>query len=360
MIMILKYIIRSLFVMIWIAVIYVCLMMPSFFQVSSSDSKSLRIYTWAHRIDESMVRAFEKKTGIKIYLNYYESSEELLTKLEMTPSMDCDIMLPSGYVIQSMIKGGLIKEIDKKRCPFLKTIHPEFMGLYFDVHNDYSLPLYWDVFGIGYNAQLVTQDPVTLGLLFDREQVVGKNIGMSEDGREAIFLAAQYLNIPLDEPFTQEKLDQIQMLLHQQKAWVGSYSDSQQGYFLASDTFAVVASDRETICRQMLNHDFIKFATIPQGSMLRVDSVVINAATHKDDMVYQFLDFLFSYDVMLYHAQKFCVLPTTYKALKNLDDKYMGVAGLYPGTEIFKKLVVFQLSLTQKELNDFWIRFKAS
>jgi len=360
MIVVLKYIIRSLLVVIWIGIIYACLVMPSLFQVNSADTRSLRIYTWAHRIDENMIRKFEKKTGIKVYLNYYESSEELLTKLEMTPSMDCDIMLPSGYVIQSMINSGLIKKIDKKRCPFLKNLYSDFMGLYFDPHNDYSLPLYWDVFGIGYNAKLVDKYPVDLGLLFDRTQIVGNNIGMSEDGREAIFLAAQYLQIPLNEPFTPERLDQIQTLLHKQKAWVGSYSDSQQGYFLSSDTFAVVASDRETICRQMLNNDFIQFALIPEGSMLRIDSVVINAATQKDDMIYQFLDFLFSYEAMLYHAQKFCILPTAYKALNNLDEKYVGISNLHPGTEIFKKLVVFQLSLTQKELNDFWIRFKAS
>ncbi len=103
MIVVIKYIIRSLLVVMWIAIIYACLIMPSFFQVQSADTRSIRIYTWAHRIDENMIRKFEKKTGIKVYLNYYESSEELLTKLEMTPSMDCDIMLPSGYVIQSMI-----------------------------------------------------------------------------------------------------------------------------------------------------------------------------------------------------------------------------------------------------------------
>lgn len=355
-----KYMIRSMVVVIWMVIIYGFLMIPRLIQKTPVDTNSLRVYTWAHRIDEDMVRVFEKKTGIKVYLNYYESSEELLTKLEKMSSMDCDIMLPSGFIIEPMIKNNLIKKIDKKRCPFLKNMYPEFLGMYFDVNNDYSIPLYWDVFGIGYNHRIVGDRSVTLSMLFNKDDVVDGMIGMTEDARESIFLAARYLGFPLTGEFTSEQLTAIHDLLHQQKQWVGAYSDSGQGYFLSSETFAVVASDREIVCRQMLNNDFIKFALIPQGSMLRVDSVVLNASTQKDDKIYQFLEFLFSYDVMMHHAQKYCILPTIKKAFKDLDAKHIGVAGLYPGSDAFKQLVVFEHGLTQKALNDFWIRFKAS
>lgn len=358
---IVKYGIRLIILLAWIGLIYVSFMiLPSLWQDHNTDVKSLRIYTWAHRIDETVLRQFEKESGIKVYLNYYESSEELLTKLEMTPLLDCDLMLPSGYVIQSMIKSKLVKPLDKTRCKFAQSLYPQFKGLYFDPNNTYSLPLYWDVFGIGYNANAVGDREITLDLLFDEKQVVGDKIGMSEDGREAIFLAAQYLGIPLSKQLTEMDLDKLQDLLYQQKSWVGAYTDSQQGYFLSSHTFAVVASDREIICRQMLKNPDIKFGVIPQGSMLRVDSVVINAATKKDDMIYEFLNFLFSHEIMLYHAEKFCILPTLKSAFSDLDDRYIGVPDLRPGTSLFKNLKIFQLSLSQKELNDFWIRFKAS
>jgi len=289
-----------------------------------------------------------------------ESSEELLTKLEKMSSIDCDIMLPSGFIIEAMIKNNLIKKIDKNRCLFLKNMYPEFLGMYFDPQNDYSIPLYWDVFGIGYNSRMVGDREVTLNMLFNHDDVVGGMIGMTEDARESIFLAARFLGFPLTGHFTQDQLTAIHNLLYQQKRWVGAYSDSGQGYFLSSEAFAVVASDREIICRQMLNNDFIKFALIPQGSMLRVDSVVLNVATQKDDKIYQFLEFLFSYDVMMHHAQKYCILPTIKKAFKDLDIQYVGISGLYPGSDSFEKLVVFQHGLTQKALNDFWIKFKAS
>jgi spermidine/putrescine transport system substrate-binding protein len=356
----LKYSFRVLFVALWMIIIYFFIMFPSFFPQKEKEEKSLRIYSWANRIDENIIRQFEQKMGVKIYLNYYESSEELLTKIEKTSSLDCDLIIPSAYIVQRMIQKELVKKIDKAKCPFIKDIYADFLGQDFDPENDYSIPVFWDVFGIGYNAKIVGEKTVDLKMLFDKKNIIGKEIGMTDDPQESLFLGAQYLDIPLRGNFSQAELDRIRKLLIEQKEWVGAYSDTQQGYFLSSETFAVVASDREIVARQMIQHDHIKFAMIPQGSMMRLDNVVIHALTKKDELVYKFLEYLFSYDVVMHHAKKYCILPTMKNVFKNLDQKYIGVPDLYPGSESFKKLVIFNHGLTQKALNDFWIQFKAS
>lgn len=355
-----KYIVRAVLIFAWMVVIYFILMVPKFLEKKEELQKTIRVFTWANRIDETMIRKFEQESGIKVYLNYYESSEELLTKVEKTSALDCDIMLPSAHMIEKLVEKNLIKKIDKEKCSFIGTIAPEFLHAEFDSNNDYSIPIFWDVFGIGYNAKVVQDKPVTTQMLFDPKYMVGGEIGMTDDSRESIFLGAQYLKIPLTGHITDQALDNINELLQKQKPYVGAYSDTQQGYFLASDTFAVVVSDREIIARQMLNYDHIKFATLPEGSMMRLDSVVIHAETKKDEIIYKFLEFLFNYDVMMHHAKKYCILPTVKKVFDNLDKKYIGVPDLYPGSPIFKKLVMFKLDLTQKALNNFWIRFKAA
>ena len=354
-----KYIFRFFAVCFWVVVIYTFLKLPDFLKDTEHHDNILRVYSWAHRMDESILKDFEKETGIKIYLKYYESSEELLTKLEMMSPIDCDIMLPSGYIIEPMIKAGILKKLDYKKCSFIKNIYPEFLNMYFDPNNQYSLPLYWDIFGIGYNQNIVQNQPISLKLLFDQPSIIDHEVGMSEDAREAIFLGASYLGFDPNN-ISDKQLEIIYNLLCKQKKWVGSYSDSQQGYYLSSDTFAVVVSDRETICREMLKHSNIKFALIPSGSMLRTDSIVISANTKKEDLVYKFVNYLFSAQVLLYHCQKYCILPTTKDTFTQLDKKYIGLDTLYPGSRDFKKLIVFKHNLTQKEINDFWIRFKAS
>lgn len=355
-----KYSFRILFVALWMLIIYFFVMFPSFFPQKEKEEKSLRIYSWANRIDENIIRQFEQKVGVKIYLNYYESSEELLTKIEKTSSLDCDLIIPSAYIIERMIQKELVKKIDKEKCSFIKDIYTDFLKQNFDLENDYSIPLFWDVFGIGYNAKKVGDRKIDLTMLFDKKNIVGDEIGMTDDPQESLFLGAQYLGIPLRGNFSEAELDRIRELLIAQKEWVGAYSDTQQGYFLASDTFAVVASDRENVARQMIQYDHVKFAMIPQGSMMRLDNVVIHASTKKDELIYKFLEYLFSYEVMMHHAKKYCILPTMKNVFKDLDQKYIGVQDLYPGSASFKKLVIFNHGLTQKALNNFWIQFKAS
>jgi spermidine/putrescine transport system substrate-binding protein len=355
-----QYLFRIILVVILMIAMYCCLMIPTWFESRHVEKNSLRIYTWPYRIDESVIKQFEQRTGIKIYLNYYESSEELLTKLEKTSSLDCDIMLPSAHVISSMIEKKLIKKIDHNRCPFLKDLYPEFLHPYFDPQGQYTIAMYWDIFGLGYNKDEIAQDDVTLATFFNLHTTSHPQIGMIDDAREAIFLGAQYLGFPLDQGFTQQQLNQIHDLLVAQRSYVGAYTDSQQGYFLASKTFSIVAADREIIARQIVNHDFVGFAPIPQGSMMRLDNVVIHAHTTKDDMIYTFLNFLFSYEVLLHHAKKYCILPTLRLVFEALPQSTIGVADLYPGSASFNKLVIFQPALTQKQLNDFWIAFKAA
>jgi len=355
-----KYIIRAFLIFAWMALIYLLLMTPKFFEKKDDKQKTLRVFTWANRIDENMIRQFEQETGIKVYLNYYESSEELLTKIEKTSALDCDIMIPSGYLIEKLIEKKLVKKIDKSKCPFIKDIFPEFLNTRFDPQNDYSIPIFWDVFGIGYNSKVIDDTKISTKILFDPKNMVDQQIGMTDDPRESIFLGAQYLGIPLRGYFTDQELSKINELLQKQKKYVGAYSDTQQGYFLASDTFPVVVSDREIIARQMLNHDHIKFALLPEGSMLRLDNVVIHAETTKDEIAYKFIEFLYSYDVMMHHVKKYCILPTVKKVFDDLDKKYIGVPGLYPGNSVFKNLIMFKLGLSQKDLNNFWIKFKAA
>lgn len=354
-----KYFIRLLMVLGWMAIIYAFLIVPYFLEKKEVDKKTLRIYTWANRIDESVLQDFEKQTGISVYVNYYESGEELLTKIELMPSIDCDMMLTSSYTIKSMIEQKLIKPLDRAQCNFFDTIYPQFLNLDFDPENIYSIPLYWDVFGIGYNKKMVQNRPVNLDLLFDKNQIIGGQVGMSDDTREGIFLAAQYLGYPVDD-LDHDQLKKIRHVLRDQKSWVGAYSDTQQGYFLATETFAVVASDRETICKQMLQHDFIGFQLLPEGSMMRIDGIAISVTTQKDELVYKFLNYLFLEKIVKYHAEKFCILPTIKKVFEQMDDASICLKNVYPGSKEFKKLILFNLGLTSKEINDFWMRFKAS
>ena len=358
MIVFVKHIVRIVILIFWATIIYSFLLLPYLEKFFVQENKYLCVYTWADRIDESVLKGFEKKTGIKVYIDHYESNEELLTKLEKMPYVDCDIILPSGYIVQALAQSQLIKPFEHHRCDFISRIYPSFLQSH-DVRDTYSVPLYWDVLGIGYNNKKIDVDNASLKMVFDRDEYKDKKIGMIDDSRQSIFLTALYLGYSLDS-FSRDQLRELRLLLNKQKQWVGAYSDAQQGYYLASGTFNMVVSEREYICKEMQKHDFISFALPTEGSLLTVDRVVVSSSTKKDEWVYQFINYLFSYEVLKQHCEKFCLLPSCKDVYESLDQKYIGIKNFSPETPLFKTLKSFKNILTHKQINDFWVKLKAA
>lgn len=351
---------RLLIVVFWLGGLIGFLMIPYITRTFVED-RSLCVYMWSDKIDESVLYQFEKDTGIKIYINYYDSNEELITKLEIAKNPDCDIILPSGYIIQPLVEAGLLKKIDKSRCDFIDRIYPEFMGLFFDKNNDYSLPMFWDAIGIGYTHSYFPHGlpSDSWSMVFDQEDVPCKKISMLDDAREAIFLTSKYLDWTA-EKFSKEQLNTLKKLFINQKKWVGSYTDSQQGYYLTSQTYPLAVSQREYVARDKLENDDIGFMIPKEGTLLTVDNLVICSASQKDDLVYKLINYIYRHDILLFNSEEFCILPVVKDVLDAMASECIGIEGIKPGQELFSRLEMFPNVLTQKQINDLWIAFKAS
>jgi spermidine/putrescine-binding protein len=109
----------------------------------------------------------------------------------------------------------------------------------------------------------------------------------------------------------------------------------------------------------MLTDDDLGFTIPDEGSLLILSNVVICASSQKDDLIYQFLNYIYNHDIMMFNCKKFCLLPTTKDILEELPQQYIGVEDFLPGQKNFEKLNIFPNILTQKQINDIWIAFKS-
>lgn len=355
----LKIQVRFIFILFWVSS-FLGFVLLSHLSKYFEQERSLSVYMSSNKVDEFVLQQFEKETGIKIYVHYYESNEELVSKFEILKDLNCDIILPSEYIVKKLSDSGFLKKIDRSRCDFIEKIYPEFMNMEFDLFNEYSYPIYWDVFGIGYTKSYFPQGlpSNSWSLIFNKNLIPAKKISMVDDCREAIFIANKYLRLSaknLDE----QKLSEITNLFIAQKEWVGAYTDFQQGYFLTSKTYPLVVSQREQIIRTMIHSDDIAFALPDEGCLMMITNVVICASSQKDDFIYEFLNFIYSYNIMMHNCKKFCILPVRKDVFEHLPQKHIGIDGLTPGKELFQRLEIFSNILTQKQINDVWIAFKS-
>ena len=149
-------------------------MLSSCARTDKERSKILKIYNWADYIDEGILDEFpvwyKEQTGedIRIIYQVFDINEIMLTKIERGHE-DFDLICPSEYIIERMLKKKLLLPIDRnfgKTPDYLDNISPYIREQLNKLSQpgmettDYVVPYMWGTAGLLYNKQFVTQDEV--------------------------------------------------------------------------------------------------------------------------------------------------------------------------------------------------------
>ncbi|GGS24559.1 polyamine ABC transporter substrate-binding protein [Deinococcus knuensis] len=157
--------------------------------VTRGDGRTLRVFIWSEYIDPDLVKTFEKQNGVRVVLDTFESNEAMLAKLQ-GGGAQYDIAVPSNYVVQTMIRAGLLQPLDRGALPNLKNIAPGFLNAAYDPGNRYSVPYQYAATGLAYNTQrYVPQD--TWAEIFGPDDT--RTFVLLDDPREVIGAALKYL-----------------------------------------------------------------------------------------------------------------------------------------------------------------------
>lgn len=140
---------------------------------AKDDDRShvLKIYNWADYIDEDLLDEFQvwykEQTGedIEIIYQLFDINEVMLTKIE-TGHEDYDVVCPSEYIIERMLRNNLLQPIshDFGNTPdYTENLSPYFKKLIneFSVGGrrgeEYAVPYMWGTTGLLYNTEFVTE-----------------------------------------------------------------------------------------------------------------------------------------------------------------------------------------------------------
>ena len=137
-------------------------------------SRVLKIYNWADYIDEDVLAEFpdwyKQQTGedLRIIYQVFDINEIMLTKIERGHE-DFDLICPSEYIIERMLKKNLLVPIDRnfgKTPDYLDNVSPYIRGQLNKLSQpgrkttDYVVPYMWGTAGILYNKQFVEEKEV--------------------------------------------------------------------------------------------------------------------------------------------------------------------------------------------------------
>ena len=85
------------------------------------NSDKVVVYNWGEYLDPEVLTMFEEETGIDVVYEEFETNEILYPKIS-SGAIAYDVICPSDYMIQRMIKNDLLAEINFDNIPNIKNI----------------------------------------------------------------------------------------------------------------------------------------------------------------------------------------------------------------------------------------------
>jgi spermidine/putrescine transport system substrate-binding protein len=277
-------------------------------------------------------------------------------KLKATEGQGYDLVIPSDYAVSILVKNQLIKELDRNKLPFFNQFLPGLLGHFFDPDNRYSIPLSWEVYGLGIDKGFFTKPFVpSWNMIFD-PKVVDYRIVMVDDPIEAIEIAGFYL-YGSTSSLSKTQAEKVKDLLIQQKPWVVAYANARADYFLVTKNSPLALASSSYIFRSKRNFDFIDFVVPKEGSFISIENLCIPKMCDKEALVYQFINHLYQRESIRAYWDAFRLFPALDDP-QDLDFDSQAHKIFYGLAEDFKKYHFFKSLLPQQKIRDIWVEVK--
>src|SRR5574342_777395 len=81
-----------------------------------ATAADLNLFAWSEYVPQSVLDGFTKETGIQVNYETYASNEEMLAK-RVSGAASYDLVQPSEYTIEAMVKEKMLLPLDHAKLP---------------------------------------------------------------------------------------------------------------------------------------------------------------------------------------------------------------------------------------------------
>ncbi len=304
----------------------------------TTEPKRLSVFSWSEYIPQSVIDDFAKETGIQVSVENYASNEEMLAKL-MAGGGAYDIIQPSEYVIEALVKEDALHPLDHAAIPNLKNIGPDFLNLAFDPGNKFSVPFMAGTVGIVVNTELVKDEIRGYNDVF-QDKFKGQ-IVVLDDAREIVSWAFETLDIPINE-VTPENLEKAKPLLQKWLPLVQVYdSDSPKTALLNGDVALGIVWGGEG-AKLLEENEKFKWVIPAEGSHLFVDSLAIPKTAKHPKNAELFMNYILRPEVSKLISDEFPYTNPNLAARKLLTPEQLNNPASFPTEAEIKSLQLFK------------------
>ena len=293
------------------------------------------VFNWSEYVDPSVLKQFEKETGIKVRYSTYESNEAMFAKLKMVQKAGYDVVFPSTYFVDRMRRLGMFAVLDKSKLPNLKYINPALLNKSYDPNNAYSVPYMWGASAIGINSKYIDPKTVTSWNDLWNPKYRGKVLLM-DDVRDVFGMALRSLGFSAndrDPNHIRKAYEKLKLLKPSVKVY---NSDSPRQPFLNNEVTIGQIWGGEVYQANQENPN-IKFIYPKEGAVFWIDNMAIPRTARNVANAHKFIDFLCRPDVAKKNCEFIGYATTNSKAQQMLDPKTRNHKAVYPDDATVKR-----------------------
>ena len=324
---------------------------------SCSNPDALRIYNWGEYIDEDILKTFSKETGIAISYTTFSSNEEMYARIKAGGS-SYDVIIPTDFMIERMIREGMLEKIDYANIPNYIYIDEKFKNLAYDPASEYSVPYMWGTNGILYNTAMVDGEADSWDILWDEKYK--DQIFMYSSMRDSFTQALIKLGFSLNTRSIDE-LTQAKNLLIKQKPLVRAYvGDTVRDSMINNEAaLAIIFSGDAIYC--MGENPALAYAIPREGSNIWNDALVIPKGARNKEKAEAFINYLCRPDISLKNTEYIGFSTVNTETLKMLPAELLENPAYWPGDEVYERCEYFlDLGDFVKEFDRAWTEVLAA
>lgn len=324
------------------------------------EKQSIKIYNAGEYIDTSLISKFEKENNCSVIYETFDSNETMYTKIMSGEKYD--IIIPSDYMIERLIKEGMLQKIDKDRLENTDKIIAALRSQPFDENNEYTVPYFWGSVGILYNKNTVDKaDLENMGWEILRNTKYAGDIYMYDSERDSFMVALKALGYSLNTADRTQLNEAYDWLLKQNETMNPIYIGDEviDSMISGNKSMAIVYSGDAAYI--MSENSDLGYFEPKEGTNVWIDAMVMTKDCENTDLAYKFMNFMTREENAKSNSEAVgysSAVESVFEELKN--DEYSGISAYSPRQSYEKdEYFRYQDSETKKFCAELWTKVKA-
>jgi spermidine/putrescine transport system substrate-binding protein len=308
-------------------------------------SGPLLISNWPYYISPKTVPAFQKKFGVKVrYIEDINDNPSLLGKiagsLQAGRNPDRDIIVPTDYLAERLVKLGWIEKFSHTEVPNAKNIVPGLAHPDWDPNREYSLPWATYMTGIAYDIKKTGRTLTSVNDIFDPK--FRGHVSMLNQMRDTLALVLLGLGIaPEKATYADAETAVAKIKENVKNGQIRQFFGNDYGAALSrGDVWVTFAFSGDVVQLQKDNPN-LRFLVPKEGLYHSVDNMVIPLKAAHREAALAWMNYIYQpavYAEIIAAVQYIPPVAGTQEFVRKIDPKLASNPLIYPSKDVESKM----------------------